>query len=60
MISSRLDVFQFMKNLERTKAEPLSTLTEGIHIHSIEVENEKILENIKEALKKKNYLIDLE
>ncbi len=60
MINSRLDVVQFMENLERTKAEPLSTLTAGVHIHSIEVENEKIFKNIKEALKEKNYLIDSE
>ncbi len=60
MIGSRLEVAQFMENLKKTKAEPLSTLTEGIHIHSIEVEDEKVLKNIKKALKEKNYLIESE
>lgn len=58
MINSRLDVENFIKNAKRTNAEPLSSLTEGIHIHSIEVENKEIFEKIKEELKKKNYLID--
>lgn len=58
MIDSRLDVAQFMKNLKKTKAEPLSTLTDGVHIHSVEVEDKKTLERIKEALNEKNYLIE--
>src|SRR5690554_5124116 len=37
-ISSRLDLQEFMDNLRETKAEPLSSLTEGIHIHTIEVD----------------------
>lgn len=56
-ISSRLHVDEFMGNLKKTKAEPLSTLTEGVHIHTIEVENEKVFQIIREALKEKNYLI---
>ncbi|NLY67169.1 MAG: transcription repressor NadR [Tissierellia bacterium] len=56
-ISSRLDVDRFMDKLKITKAEPLSTLTEGVHIHTIEVENEKIFQLIKETLKEKGYLI---
>lgn len=60
MIGSRLDVAQFMENLKKTKAEPLSTLTGGIHTHSIEVEDENVLENIKKTLKEKNYLIEPE
>lgn len=57
-ISSRLDVDEFIKNLEKTKAEPLSALTEGVHIHTIEIESQEIYKVIREALKRKNYLIE--
>lgn len=60
MIGSRLDVAQFMKNLKKTKAEPLSMLTDGVHIHSIQVEDEKTLKRIEKVLKEKNYLIESE
>jgi Predicted small molecule binding protein (contains 3H domain) len=56
-ISSRLDVDEFMRNLKKAKAEPLSSLTGGIHIHTIEVKDEEAFERITEALKKKKYLI---
>ncbi|MCF6462808.1 transcription repressor NadR [Clostridium sp. Cult1] len=57
-ISSRLDLKEFMDNIRKTKAEPLSSLTEGIHIHTIEVDDEKSLEKIRKALIKKKYLIN--
>ena len=46
-----LDVDEFMSQFKKTKAEPLSTLTEGVHIHTIEVEDEEAFKRIKEALK---------
>ncbi|MBE6083058.1 MULTISPECIES: transcription repressor NadR [Tissierellales] len=58
LISSRLDVKNFMKNVKQSNAEPLSLLTEGIHIHSIEVKNEDSFKNIVNALKEKKYLIN--
>lgn len=57
MISSRLDVDEFIKNLKATNAEPLSSLTEGVHIHSIEVENEENFKKIEKVLEEKSYLI---
>ena len=57
-ISSRLELQQFMKNLKQTNAEPLSSLTAGIHIHTIEVDSEENLDRIKEALDGKKYLIN--
>lgn len=57
MINSRLDVEDFMNSLIKTKAEPLSSLTDGVHIHSIEVEDERAFEKIKSALNEKKYLI---
>ena len=49
-ISSRLELEQFMDSIKKTKAEPLSSLTGGIHIHTIEVENEDSFKKIKEDL----------
>lgn len=58
MISSRLEIKNFMKNLKEFNAEPLSTLTDGIHIHTIEVLNESIYCEIEKELKRKKYLIN--
>ncbi|MFA5577276.1 MAG: transcription repressor NadR [Tissierellaceae bacterium] len=56
-IGSRHDLGLFMENLNKTKAEPLSSLTDGVHLHTIEIEDEEMFERIKEALMGKNYLI---
>lgn len=58
MIDSRNDVKEFIKKIKKEKAEPLATLTEGLHIHTIEVPNENIFNKIKKQLKIKNYLIE--
>ncbi|MBS4534012.1 transcription repressor NadR [Clostridium sp. D2Q-14] len=58
MISSRIDVSEFMKRLKENNAEPLSTLTDGVHIHTIEVPSEEIFNKIKNKLKLKKYLIE--
>lgn len=57
MIGSRLEVANFMENLRKTNAEPLSSLTDGVHIHSIQVDNEDVFEKIKKILDQKGYLI---
>lgn len=56
-IGSRHDLKLFIDNLKTTKAEPLSSLTGGVHLHTIEVDDEETLERIKEALLQKKYLI---
>lgn len=56
-IGSRHDLRQFIDNLNKTKAEPLSSLTGGVHIHTIEVNDEETLKRIKEGLLEKKYLI---
>lgn len=56
-IYSRYDVDQFVEELQATKAEPLSLLTGGVHIHTIEADNEEIINRIKKALLEKKYLI---
>jgi len=58
MISSRKDVKDFIKNMKENNASTLSTLTEGVHIHTIRVPNEEIFSQIKEKLKEKNFLLE--
>jgi transcriptional regulator of NAD metabolism len=56
-IGSRHDLELFIDSLEITKAEPLSSLTGGVHLHTIEVDDEDALRRIKEVLLEKKYLI---
>lgn len=57
-IGSRYDLDLFVKSLKTTKAEPLASLTAGVHLHTIEVDDEKTFRIIKEKLREKNYLIN--
>ena len=56
-IGSRHDLEEFIKNLEATNAEPLAALTDGVHIHTIEVKDDETFGKIKERLLEKKYLI---
>ena len=58
MLDSRRDVQFFMKKLQDTKASLLSKLTEGVHLHTIEADDEEKLNDACEALKKEGFLID--
>ena len=40
-ISNRKDVIDFIEDLIESQAEPLSSLTDGVHIHTVEFENEE-------------------
>ncbi|MBQ7323108.1 MAG: transcription repressor NadR [Clostridia bacterium] len=57
-IASRYDADEFVKKINTTKANPLSFLTEGVHIHTIEVADENAFARIKDALTKLNILIE--
>ena len=57
-VESRYDLAQFMENIKGTNAEPLSSLTGGLHLHTIEVKNQEVFELIKRELLNKNYLIN--
>ncbi len=58
MIKSLHDVDEFLKKLKQTKAKPLLSLTDGIHLHTIEADDTKTLEIIKKHLKKINILFE--
>lgn len=55
-IQSREDIREFLEKLELEKATPLSSLTEGIHFHTIEVDREETFEKILKQLKIKGFI----
>ena len=58
MISTPEDVSRFMDNITGSEGEPLSSLTGGVHLHTLEVRDEASWKKILRALKEKNYLPD--
>lgn len=56
-ISSRRDVDAFVKKVETSNAVPLKTLGGDIHSHTVEADNEAILDEIEKQLETHGYLI---
>ena len=57
-ISSRYEADEFVRKITETGASPLSLLTEGLHIHTIEVKDEDTFNRIVKKLKELNILIE--
>lgn len=55
-LSSNRDIKAFMEKSKKDGFKQLSSLSQDYHIHTIEVPNEKILEEIKKELKEENIL----
>lgn len=56
-LSCRRDVLYFIEKLNSKDSHMLSNLTEGIHLHTIKCENEKMYNNVLKSLKAKGYLL---
>jgi len=56
-IGHKQELELFLESIETQKAEPLSSLTEGVHIHTIEINSEEDFQKMKKLLKQKGYLI---
>lgn len=56
-LSSRYDVDRFVKKVSETGATPLSLLTEGLHLHTLEVRDEETFSHIKARLNALGILI---
>lgn len=56
-INHKKDLRDFMERVREVKAEPLATLTSGVHIHTIEISDENSYEQMKKALADKGYLV---
>ncbi|ADL12604.1 transcription repressor NadR [Acetohalobium arabaticum] len=58
MVQSKEDLNTFMKKYKQDSVKPLLTLTEGVHLHTIEALNEEVLNLIEEKLEEKGYLLE--
>ncbi|WP_010097227.1 transcription repressor NadR [Ornithinibacillus scapharcae] len=58
MIKNRREAKEFLKKLNSTGATLLSKLTEGVHLHTIEAEEEVQIEEACEALRKLGILLE--
>lgn len=58
-IKSRRDVRIFINQLTNGISSHLSTLTSGYHTHSVFAENTEILDEIEEALRLNNFLVEI-
>ena len=59
-LSSRYDVDQYVMKMTIHQVKPLSSLTDGLHIHTIRAENEKVLQRIIKALANQGFLYEKE
>lgn len=57
-VSSRYDADTFVKRIKDTGANPLSLLTEGLHIHTVSVKDEESFSRIEKKLSELNILIE--
>lgn len=56
IIQTRRDVNQFVQKVERNQTQPLNSLTDGTHYHTIEADSEENLDEIENALREKRIL----
>lgn len=55
-LRSRQDVDDFIRKIEKSKAQPLKALTNGEHFHTIEADSEGAFMKVEEGLRAKGYL----
>ncbi|HMA59329.1 MAG TPA: transcription repressor NadR [Halanaerobiales bacterium] len=58
MLQTSQDVENFLNNTEKFEASLLSSLTDGVHLHTIEAMNEDVLDEIVKELKEKGFLLE--
>ena len=58
MLTSRYELADFLQRLDGSGAEPLSIITGGVHLHTIEVSSHETLLCIKRELRKHGILIN--
>lgn len=57
IVNNRADVNAFIAKVRENHTKSLNELTNGVHFHTVEAENEEILDRIEAALDKKGYLL---
>ena len=58
IIQNRREADDFLQKMNKINSEPLLTLTNGKHIHTIETDNEEILDRIEQVLRKQGFLVE--
>lgn len=58
MVKTPYDVEKFVQKIKEKDAEPLLLLTRGVHLHTIEIDNNEDMKKIINELRNKGYLID--
>ena len=57
MVETRADVQEFMEKVEQGGAALLSTLTQGVHLHTVEASRPEAIERARAALKEGGFLV---
>lgn len=57
-LSSRYDVQQFIQRMNSAEARPLSSLTEGIHLHTLSCPGEEVFTHLSQQLKEMGFLVE--
>nr|WP_143452185.1 transcription repressor NadR [Kandleria vitulina] len=57
-LKSRYDILKFMEKVNNYDATSLSSLTGGVHLHTIYADSTEILDRIEEALKENGFLLE--
>jgi transcriptional regulator of NAD metabolism len=57
MIESRADLQDFLGNIRSTKAALLSSLTQGVHLHTVEASREEMISRAKSKLRAQGFLL---
>jgi len=58
MLSNRHDVKSFLQRVNETKANYLSVLTDGTHLHEISAPSYELLDRAEQVLREKGYLVE--
>lgn len=56
-LSSRYDVSEFIRRVKECEAQPLSALTDGVHLHTLRCPDEGALERVRAALDGAGFLV---
>ena len=57
-LSSRYEVGQYLRRCGETEAHPLSKLTDGIHLHTLQCPDEAAFERVVEELRRLGFLLE--
>jgi len=59
MLGSRRDIKEFIESLESSSSKPLSALTDGVHLHTVEAASEEVFFHIEKELERSGYLLKI-